>query len=111
MSSVKHTPKRSNLRGIPSTNSCSDGRDQTKMVEPDDIADRGRANVSNRNGLIKTQPLLTVADIANRLGIRSRTVYAMVAQRRIPFRKPPGTNLLRFDPEEYLEWENGNSSK
>jgi excisionase family DNA binding protein len=52
-----------------------------------------------------------VNDIAARLGIEVRTVYAMVAQRRIPFRKPPGTNLLRFDPEEYLEWEKGNSSK
>jgi excisionase family DNA binding protein len=52
-----------------------------------------------------------VNDIAARLGIEVRTVYAMVAQRGIPFRKPPGTNLLRFDPEEYLEWEKGNSSK
>lgn len=61
--------------------------------------------------VIRSQPLLTVRDVAKRLGVEARTVYAMVAQRRIPFRKPPGTNLLRFDPEEYLEWEKGNSSK
>jgi len=60
---------------------------------------------------IRSNSLLTVRDVANRLGVEVRTVYAMVAQGRIPFRKPPGTNLLRFDPEEYLEWEKGNSSK
>lgn len=60
---------------------------------------------------IRSNSLLTVQDIATRLNVEVRTVYAMVAQKRIPFRKPPGTNLLRFDPEEYLEWEKGNSSK
>jgi excisionase family DNA binding protein len=68
----------------------------------------GHANVAS---IIRTNSLLTVRDIANRLGVEVRTVYAMVAQKRIPFRKPPGTNLLRFDPEEYLDWEKGNSSK
>jgi excisionase family DNA binding protein len=66
---------------------------------------------NNPSLLIRSQRLLTVQDVANRLGIEVRTVYAMVAQKRIPFRKPPRTNLLRFDPEEYLEWEKGNSSK
>ncbi len=47
-------------------------------------------------GQIKVQPLLNVEDVARRLGVSKRTVYAMVAQRRIPFLKPPGTNLLRF---------------
>ncbi len=58
-----------------------------------------------------TQPLLKVEDVALRLGVSHRTIYAMVAQRRIPFRKPPGTNLLRFDPEEYLAWEKEHTSK
>jgi len=61
--------------------------------------------------LVRTQPLLTVSDVARRLGVSIRAVYAMVAQNRIPYLKPPGTNLLRFDPEEYLEWERGKSSK
>jgi excisionase family DNA binding protein len=69
----------------------------------------GEAN--KLSSVIKSESLLTVDDVAKRLRIEVRTVYAMVAQRRIPFRKPPGTNLLRFDPEEYLEWEKGNSSK
>ena len=56
-------------------------------------------------GQIRVQPLLKVEDVAARLGVSHRTVYAMVAQGRIPFRKPPGTNLLRFDPDEYLAWE------
>ncbi|MGH9907050.1 MAG: helix-turn-helix domain-containing protein [Pyrinomonadaceae bacterium] len=61
--------------------------------------------------LVKSQPLLTVEDVAQRLRISPRTVYAMVAQNRIPYRKPPGTNLLRFDPEEYFAWEKGKPSK
>jgi excisionase family DNA binding protein len=60
---------------------------------------------------IRDQPLLKVEDVALRLGVSQRTIYAMVAQRRIPFRKPPGTNLLRFDPDEYLAWEQERTSK
>ncbi len=61
--------------------------------------------------LVKSQPLLTVEDVAQRLRVSPRTVYTMVAQNRIPFLKPPGTNLLRFDPEEYLAWEKRKASK
>jgi len=28
----------------------------------------------------------------------------MVAQNRIPYRKPPGTNILRFDLDEIEAW-------
>jgi hypothetical protein len=28
----------------------------------------------------------------------------MVAQDRIPYRKPPGSNILRFDLDEILAW-------
>jgi predicted DNA-binding transcriptional regulator AlpA len=30
--------------------------------------------------------------------------YEMVAQDRIPYRKPPGSNILRFDLDEILAW-------
>ena len=48
--------------------------------------------------------LLKVAEVAELLKVKPRTIYEMVAQNRIPYRKPPGTNILRFDLEEILEW-------
>ena len=47
---------------------------------------------------------LKVAEVAELLKVKPRTIYEMVAQNRIPYRKPPGTNILRFDLEEILEW-------
>jgi excisionase family DNA binding protein len=47
---------------------------------------------------------LKVAEVAELLKVKPRTIYEMVAQNRIPYRKPPGSNILRFDLEELLEW-------
>ena len=47
---------------------------------------------------------LKVAEVAELLNVKPRTIYEMVAQKRIPYRKPPGSNILRFDLEEILEW-------
>jgi excisionase family DNA binding protein len=47
---------------------------------------------------------LRVAELAELLKVKPRTIYEMVAQNRIPYRKPPGSNILRFDLEEILEW-------
>ena len=47
---------------------------------------------------------LKVAELAELLKIKPRTIYEMVAQNRIPYRKPPGSNILRFNLEEILEW-------
>lgn len=47
---------------------------------------------------------LKVAEVADLLKVKPRTIYEMVAQNRIPYRKPPGSNILRFDLEEILEW-------
>ena len=47
---------------------------------------------------------LKVAELAELLKVKPRTIYEMVAQNRIPYRKPPGSNILRFDLEEILEW-------
>src|SRR3712207_6738846 len=44
----------------------------------------------------KRSQLLKVSDVAQLLNVKPRTIYEMVAQHRIPYRKPPGTNLLRF---------------
>jgi excisionase family DNA binding protein len=48
--------------------------------------------------------LLKVAEVAELLKVKPRTIYEMVAQNRIPYRKPLGSNILRFDLEEILEW-------
>lgn len=47
---------------------------------------------------------LKVPELAAMLKVKPRTIYEMVAQGRIPYRKPPGTNILRFDLEEILAW-------
>ena len=52
----------------------------------------------------KRPQLLKVADVAQLLNVKPRTIYEMVAQDRIPYRKPPGSNILRFDLDEILEW-------
>jgi excisionase family DNA binding protein len=52
----------------------------------------------------KRTQLLKVSDVAQLLNVKPRTIYEMVAQDRIPYRKPPGSNILRFDLDEILEW-------
>jgi excisionase family DNA binding protein len=54
--------------------------------------------------------LLKVPEVAELLGVKPRTVYEMVAQERIPYRKPPGTNILRFDLDEILTWTKAGSN-
>ena len=57
-------------------------------------------NVQARN----SPQFLKVAEVAELLKVKPRTIYEMVAQNRIPYRRPPGSNILRFDLEEILEW-------
>jgi excisionase family DNA binding protein len=57
------------------------------------------------------QQLLKVSDVAALLNVRPRTICEMVAQQRIPYRKPPGSNILRFDLEEVVEWTKAGISK
>jgi putative molybdopterin biosynthesis protein len=47
---------------------------------------------------------LTVKEVAQLLKVKPRTIYEMVAQGRIPYRKPLGSNILRFDLDEILAW-------
>ncbi len=47
---------------------------------------------------------LKVPEVAEMLGVKPRTIYDMVAKERIPYRKPPGSSILRFDLEEILAW-------
>jgi excisionase family DNA binding protein len=56
------------------------------------------------SSLSKPPQLLKVPEIAALLKVKPRTIYEMVAQGRIPYRKPPGSNILRFDLEEIIAW-------
>jgi excisionase family DNA binding protein len=55
--------------------------------------------------------LLRVAEVASLLNVKPRTVYEMVAQNRIPYRKPPGSNILRFDLDEIIAWTKAGNNK
>ncbi|MDZ7676918.1 MAG: helix-turn-helix domain-containing protein [Acidimicrobiales bacterium] len=46
--------------------------------------------------------LLTIAEVADRLGVTVRHVRRLVHERRIPYVK--WGRLLRFDPDEIEEW-------
>jgi len=56
-------------------------------------------------------PLLNVSELAAFLNVRPRTIYEMVAQDRIPYRKPPGSNILRFDLDEIIAWTKARNNK
>ena len=51
---------------------------------------------------VRRPQLLKVPEVAQLLNVKPRTIYEMVAQHRIPYRKPPGTNILRFDLEDHV---------
>ena len=53
--------------------------------------------------------LLTVTDVAEHLGVNVRHVRRLVAERRIPFIK--WGHLLRFDPDEIVDWLEHNRRK
>ena len=55
--------------------------------------------------------LLNVSELAAFLKVKPRTVYEMVAQNRIPYRKPPGSNILRFDLDEIIAWTKAGNNK
>jgi putative molybdopterin biosynthesis protein len=54
-----------------------------------------------------TPRFLTVEEVAEMLRLKPRTIYNMVSQRRIPFRKA-GRQLL-FDVGEIEEWTRSNA--
>lgn len=52
--------------------------------------------------MVKNEGLLKVKKAAALLGVAPRTIYAWVAERRIPFRK--AGRLLRFERAALLAW-------
>ena len=55
--------------------------------------------------------LLNVSELAVFLKVKPRTIYEMVAQNRIPYRKPPGSNNLPFDLDEIIAWTKAGNNK
>ena len=55
--------------------------------------------------------LLNVSELAAFLKVKPRTIYEMVAQNRIPYRKPPSSNILRFDLDEIIAWTKARNNK
>lgn len=54
---------------------------------------------------------LKVPELAAMLRVNPKTIYEMVAQGRIPYRRPPGSNILRFDLDEIIAWTKAGTSK
>ena len=59
----------------------------------------------------RSPSLLTVLEVATLLKVKPRTIYEMVAQNRIPYRKPAGSNILRFDLDEIIAWTKAGNNK
>jgi excisionase family DNA binding protein len=59
---------------------------------------------SNRPQLLKAE------EVAKLLNVKKRTIYDMVQQQRIPFRRPRGTNIVRFDLDEIVAWTRGENN-
>jgi excisionase family DNA binding protein len=61
------------------------------------------ANVEEARFAVKTLPsFLKVEEVATLLRCKKRTIYDMVEQERIPYRKVGGR--LLFDVDEIIEW-------
>jgi excisionase family DNA binding protein len=65
---------------------------------------------TNRGSTAETQPkFLNVKELAELLRIKTRTVYEMVSQGRIPYRKAGDRTIFLLD--EILEWTRPNEKR
>jgi excisionase family DNA binding protein len=69
-------------------------------------------NASLQTSTLPSRPqFLRVSELAAMLKVQPKTIYEMVAQGRIPYRKPPGSNILRFDLDEIIAWTKAGNNK
>lgn len=54
---------------------------------------------------------MSVAEIADYLGMSTNTIYQHIAKRQIPFSKVPHSSLIRFDLERIDKWLEDNASE
>jgi excisionase family DNA binding protein len=65
---------------------------------------------TNRESVNQTRPkFLNVKELAELLRIKTRTVYEMVSQGRIPYRKAGDRTIFLLD--EILEWTRPNAKR
>jgi len=65
-----------------------------------------RSNENDAASLMRRQ-FLKVSEVAKLLKVKTRTIYGMVAEERIDYRKLPSSNILRFDLDEIIAWTRG----
>ena len=71
---------------------------------------RGLAMSTNQAGSNEVRPkFLNVKELAELLRIKTRTVYEMVSQGRIPYRKAGDRTIFLLD--EILEWTRPNAKR
>lgn len=51
-----------------------------------------------------TKQWMNVREVAEYLGLKPATIYAYICDRRIPYHKVPGSQLVRFHVSEVDEW-------
>lgn len=51
-----------------------------------------------------TKQWLSVKEVADYLGVQCSTIYMYVSERRIPYHKIPGSQLIKFKLAEVDEW-------
>ena len=67
---------------------------------------------THQHSALPSQPqFLKVPELAALLKLKPKTIYEMVAQGRILYRKPLGSNILRFDLDEIIAWTKAGISK
>jgi excisionase family DNA binding protein len=65
---------------------------------------------TRQDGINQARPkFLNVKEVAELLRIKTRTVYEMVSQRRIPYRKVGDRTIFLLD--EILEWTRPNAKR
>ncbi len=58
------------------------------------------------NGFDALPELMTIDQLAERLGVTQRHIRRLVDERRVPFLRVG--RFIRFDPAEIADWLNGN---
>lgn len=66
----------------------------------DDIADLKKAINTNQ----KTKEWFTVHEASSYLGVSVNTLYKYVCESKVPYKKMPGSNLLRFRKRSLDVW-------
>ena len=73
-----------------------------RLRDPDDRMALGQGGRAQRDDGSQLPRLLDITMLADHLGVTSRHVRRLIAERRIPYLK--WGRLIRFDPSEVADW-------